>query len=134
MNGVRRALVPQTGAKQKVGAVEDDRQTRIPAQGLDSNALIKLITNGNKSLGTPQNDPPDQQMGQVHQGRGQEGTKGNGQPPRNGATFVLDPSKCKDISECVLFHFDTVWVGLFTVLRSKDTKTLVWKERNISLG
>ena len=99
MNGVRRALVPQTGAKQKIGAAEDDRQMRIPAQGLDNNALIKLIANGNKSLGTAQNNPPNQQMGQAHQGRGQEETKENGQPPRNGATFVLDPSKCKDISE-----------------------------------
>ena len=89
VNGVRRALVPQAGAKQKVGAVDDDRQTRIPAQGLDNNALIKLISNGNKSLGTP----PNKQMGQVHQGGGQEGTKENGQPPKNGATFVLDPSK-----------------------------------------
>lgn len=106
VNGVRRALVSQAGAKQKVGAIDENKQLRIPAQGHDSNAQIRLTTSGNNSPATPQMHPQNQQMGQAHQG-----TKVNGQPPRSATTFVVDPSKYKPIMNCVLCHFYPIQPG-----------------------
>lgn len=95
VNGVRRSLVPQAGTKQKMGATEENKDIRIPPQGLNDNVptvgKIKSVTSGNNSPATPQMQSQNQQMGQVQQGH--EGTRVNGQPPRTGTTFVVHPSK-----------------------------------------
>lgn len=95
MNGVRRALVPQAGAKQKVATADENRQMRIPTQGVDIDAQTRAGTNCNASSDTSQRHTPIQQLGQVHQGSAQDGIKVNGQPPRSGTTFVVGPSKHK---------------------------------------
>lgn len=95
VNGVRRSLVPQAGTKQKMGAIEENKDMRIPAQGLNSNAptvgKIKSLTGSNNSPATPQMQSQNQQMGQAQQVH--DGARVNGQPPRSGTTFVVHPSK-----------------------------------------
>ena len=93
VNGARRTLVPQEGTKQKMGAIEENKDMRIPAQGLNGNVptggKIRSVTNGNNSPATPRMQPQNQQAAQASQ----EGARVNGQPSRSGTTFVVDPSK-----------------------------------------
>ena len=98
VNGVRRSLVPQAGTKQKMGAIEENKDMRIPAQGLSGNVptvgKIKPVTSsGNNLPSMPQMQSQSQQMGQAQQGIGHDRTRVNGQPPRSGTTFVVNSSK-----------------------------------------
>lgn len=97
VNGVRRSLVPQTVTKQKMGAIEENKEMRIPAQGVNSDVptleKIKSVNGSNNSPATPQVQSQNQPMELPQQGFGLEGAKVNGQPPRNGTTFVVHPSE-----------------------------------------
>lgn len=97
VNGVRRSLVPQTVTKQKMGAIDENKEIRIPAQGINGNVpsveKIKSVNRGNNSTVTPQVQTPNQPMELAQQGCGHEGAKVNGQPPRNATTFVVPPSE-----------------------------------------
>lgn len=97
VNGVRRSLVPQTVTKQKMGAIDENKEIRIPAQGINGNVpsveKIKSVNRGNNSTVTPQVQTQNQPMELAQQGCGHEGTKVNGQPLRNATTFVVPPSE-----------------------------------------
>ena len=95
VNGVRRSLVPQTVTKQKMGAIDENKEIRIPAQGINGNVpsveKIKSVNRGNNSTVTPQVQTQNQPKEPVQQGFGHEGV--NGQPLRNATTFVVPPSE-----------------------------------------
>lgn len=99
VNGVRRALVPQAGSKQKIGAMGENKEIIIPSQGeglsgsVPTAGKIKSTTNASNSPATPQMQPPNLKIGSAQQGIDDEGARVNGQPPRSGTTFVVDPSK-----------------------------------------
>ena len=97
VNGVRRSLVPQTATKQKMGATDDNKEIRIPVQGVNGNVptveKLKSVNGGNILPATSQVQTQNQPMEIAQQGFGHEGTKVNGQPPRNAATFVVHPSE-----------------------------------------
>ena len=92
VNGVRRSLVPQTGAKHKAASFDESKQMRTPGQHLDKNSQASSCPNGETLPDTPQRQTSQRQMGQVHQGIGQEGYKANGQPSSSARTFVVGPS------------------------------------------
>ncbi|XP_068733757.1 WD repeat-containing protein 47-like isoform X2 [Montipora capricornis] len=92
VNGVRRSLVPHTGAKHKATSFDESKQMRTPGQHLDKNSQASSCPNGEMLPGTPQRQTSQQQMGQVHQGIGQEGYKANAQPSSSARTFVVGPS------------------------------------------
>lgn len=97
VNGVRRSLVPQTATKQKMGAIDDNKEIRIPVQGINGNVptmeKIKSVNGGNILPATSQVQTQNQPMEIAQQGCGHEGTKVNGQPLRNATTFVVHPSE-----------------------------------------
>ena len=97
VNGVRRSLVPQTVTKQKMGAMDENKEIRIPVQGVNGNApsveRIKSINGGNNSPATSQVQTQNQPMELAQQDFGHEGAKVNGQPSRNATTFVVPPSE-----------------------------------------
>lgn len=97
VNGVRRSLVPQTATKQKMGAIDDNKEIRIPVQGINGNVptmeKIKSVNGGNILPAASQVQTQNQPMEIAQQGCGHEGTKVNGQPLRNATTFVVHPSE-----------------------------------------
>ena len=97
VNGVRRSLVPQTVTKQKMGAFDENKEMRIPAQGINGNVpsveKIKSVNGSTNSPATPQVQTQNQPMEIAQQDFGHEGTKINRQPSRNATTFVVHPSE-----------------------------------------
>ena len=93
VNGVRRSLVPQTVTKQKMGAIDENKEVRIPVQGINGNVptveKIKSVNGSNNSPAAAQVQSQNQPMELAQQGIGHAGAKVNGQPPRNGTTFVV---------------------------------------------
>lgn len=98
VNGVRRALVPQTSAKLKVASVDENRQMRTPNQGIENSAQASPGMIGGDLPGESQKQTPQHQVGQIQQGRSQEVEKVNGQPKGSARTFVVGPSKLKQDS------------------------------------
>ena len=97
VNGVRRSLVPQTVTKQKMGAIDENKEIRIPAQGVNANVpsveKIKSVSGSNNSPATPQVQTQNQPMELAQQDFVHDGAIVNGQPSRNAATFVVPPSE-----------------------------------------
>lgn len=93
VNGVRRALVPQTSAKPKVACVDENGQMKTPNQGIENSAQASSGMIGGVLPGESQKQTPQHQLGQIQQGSSQEVNKVNGQPKGSARTFVVGPSK-----------------------------------------
>ena len=97
VNGVRRSLVPQTVTKKKMGAVDENKDIKIQAEGINGNVpsveKIKSVNSSDNSSSAPQVQTQNQPMEPVQQDCGHEGAKVNWQPSRNATTFVVPPSE-----------------------------------------
>ncbi|XP_015765803.1 PREDICTED: WD repeat-containing protein 47-like [Acropora digitifera] len=92
VNGVRRALVPQTSAKPKVACVDENGQIKTPNQGIENSAQASSGMIGGVLPGESQKQTPQHQLGQIQQGSSQEVNKVNGQPKGSARTFVVGPT------------------------------------------
>ena len=90
VNGVRRALAPQSGVKQRPGANEDTRGTITPTQAPSGNAKVKSSAVGTKSPSLFRAHVHTQYSSQEFRETSQEKVDLKGAQVKNGATFVVD--------------------------------------------